>query len=181
MSDIIDDDLFKRMVLMNQYLILQAVDRENADDWHNAINNLERHRPIDELPYVDILRSYARSPFTTRDRGDLLDTIDVFSLLQDAEDAGMKPPEAGLGDTRFPGYSGNEEGGHLSYYSDMVKKGERWPSLRRTSDRDLNSHFPMLDGYARMVGRWKTLGSPRPLSKSDFDAILYEWVHPENR
>lgn len=181
MGQSIDDELFKRLVLLNQYLILEAVDHDNREGWHRAARDLEQHRPIDELPYVDVLHSYGKSAFTEEMRSELLDTLDLFEVLQDAEDAGKVPNGNGLNSTSFPGYSGNEEGGYLSYYRDLVKDGQRWPSLRRANPKDLNSHFPVRDGYARMVGRWIKLGQPRHLSQDQFNAILYEWVHPENR
>ena len=175
----IDDQLYKRLTLLNQYLILAAVDPAGRDSWERAADNLQRHRPVDELPYVDMLRSYAKAPFTTADRSELLDTLDLFEVLQDAEDAGLTVAEKGW--TSFPGYSGNEETGHLSYYRDIVKDGERWPSLRRSNPKDLNSHFPLRDSYKRMVKQWKTLGSPRKLSQADFDSIQLAAVHPSNR
>lgn len=181
MPESIDDDLFKRLSLINQYTMLKETAPDEAETWQKAIDTLQQYRPLDELPGVDALREYARYPFTERDRAEMFDTLAMFQALQDAEDAGFTIPEKTRLSTSFPGYDGNNEGTFYSYYSDLVEEGRRWSGLRRSNPDDLNSHMPTRDGYRRMVAKWKALGGEHRLSQSDFTTIMLEWVHPQNR
>jgi uncharacterized protein YfbU (UPF0304 family) len=61
----------------------------------------------------------------------------------------------------------------------------RW---ERFSERELNSHFPSIDVYYRLLDIWrpiweaklKTVG-PYELTAGELIAILRERIHPENR
>jgi uncharacterized protein len=181
MAEEIDDQLFKRLVLQNQYLILSYLDKEGSADWERASKIIAQHWPLDELPAIGNIQSYGGHPFTVEMRRELMDTLDLFEVLQGAEDRGLTQPDGGIVRTEFPGYSGNEESEFLSYYRDLTKQGERWPHLRRSNTSDFNSHFPMREAYLRLVAKWKELGTPRTLSQEQFERILSEWVHPENR
>lgn len=181
MAEMIDDELFKRLSLINQYRLLKETVPDEAEIWQRAIDTLQQYRPLDELPAVDALREYARYPFTDNDRAEMFDTLAVFQALQDAEDAGHTIPDKARLSTSFPGYDGNNEGTFYSYYSDLVEEGRRWPGLRRSNPDDLNSHMPGRDGYRRMVTKWKALGGKHRLSQADFTAIMREWMHPDRR
>lgn len=125
MQEPIDDQLFKRLVLMNQYKLLEALDEDNADEWRRAFDNTQQHRPIDELPFVDVLRDYARNPFTSANRSELFDVLDLFDTLQRAEDSGLTA-SGEITSTAFPGFDGNHETSFLAYYQDLVAEGRRW-------------------------------------------------------
>lgn len=181
MAAFLDDDMFKRMVLINQYTILSKIDPGNAAYWERSAAKVREHWPTDELPDYDELNSYARYPFTADDRAELLDTIEVHDLLQQAEDAGLSMGEDGMGYTAFPGYDGNNESTFLNYYRNLVDEGHKWPNLRRMNEHDLNSHGPFRDSYIRMVRAWRDIGSPRPLRQEHVTAIINARTHPENR
>ena len=90
----------------------------------------------------------------------------------------MGAPPCGC-DVKFEGFSGNEETKYLGA-ANKVAYGE----FREFSGRDLNSHFPYLDAYRRMLHRFDIIRSNTPsgdLSVADLIALLKERVHPDNR
>jgi uncharacterized protein YfbU (UPF0304 family) len=181
LAEEIDEQLFRRLVLRNQFLILSHLDKDARAHWEREAEIVSVFWPLDELSGVGRLRSYVRQPFTDEMRSELLDTLDMFEVLQDAEDRGAVANFEPVMNAAFPGYSGNEETEFLSYYRDIVERGQRWPDLRKTNPRDLNSHAPHREAYARMLAKWTEFGRSRVLSTEQFERILFEWVHPENR
>lgn len=73
-------------------------------------------------------------------------------------------------DVSFLGFSGNEETAHLSAAHDLV-----YGDFDMFKGRDLNSHFPYLDWYRRMLRIFEDRLNTRPaedLSVSDIIALM---------
>lgn len=85
-------------------------------------------------------------------------------------------------DVRFRGFSVNDEIEHYSTANFLINKLERFAEF---SGRELNSHFPFLGGYRRMLVVFKplrpTLLGRNNLSVSEVVDLLAEQTHPENR
>lgn len=84
-------------------------------------------------------------------------------------------------DVKFPGFDGNNESDHLSATRFLIEKLDRWG---RFAGRELNSHMPTLEAYARMYKvfeplRAKSMGEM--LDADDIISILKERVHPSRR
>ncbi len=87
----------------------------------------------------------------------VMEVIDVLEMWRFLEDGHAALPAAGKAalakergrdSVRFPGFDGNHETGHMSIALFMVDRMEYFPGF---AGRDFNSHWPMLDGYRRML------------------------------
>ncbi len=58
------------------------------------------------------------------------------------------------GELKFPGFDGNEEASHLLVAMFLVEKMNRFQELNA---RDLNSHWPMLDEYWKMLSVFRSI------------------------
>lgn len=174
----IDDELFKRMVLINQYTILSHVDPDQADMWERSVEKVRDHWPLDDLPGVDWLMEARRNPFTEEDRDFVYDVFSMHDALQHAENENVVP--AGARSAEFAGFDGNGETKYMSYARSLVKHDGKWDYLR-FANRDFNAHHPTLDLYRRMLDEWKKHGRPFELTADQYTAIMDARVHPSNR
>lgn len=167
----IPDEIFKRMVLANQYRILALLDDESsADFWERAADVAEDGWPAHGLPGYDRLAEAALDPLTEADQTFVLDIFTVYQLLQDAAKEGMVASDGHGVD--FPGFDRNQEG-RLAAYALHLQREDRFTCVRSISP-DYNSHWPMAQTYRFMVDTWHRLGRPIRLSRQQFDAIIAE-------
>lgn len=176
MTNEIPDALFKRMVLANQYRILSHLDVDEQDFWSRAADRAIKGWPVEDLPDVEIIRSYQRDALTREDQLFVLDALNVFELLQDGEKRGMRPKREHCF-TRFPGFDGNKETKLLSYVRHAVENEQRFESVERWSE-DFNSHMPTVELYQRMISAWERRGRPLQISEELFDALIDAQPHP---
>jgi uncharacterized protein len=109
-----------------------------------------------------------------------------FESLTDADKTRVETESFYRHPPKFLGFSGNEETDLMSISRLFVNDLSRWEHFR---DRDLNSHFPSVGSYQRMLSVWKPLldskirgsGGPYELTQDELIAILREHVHPEHR
>jgi uncharacterized protein YfbU (UPF0304 family) len=176
MADDIPDDVFKRLVLANQYRILALLDKGSARDWEAAADIAAEFRPYADLPGMDSMLEHRRDPLTAAEQDFVNDAMNVFAVLQDAEKAGCRPPEPYTAST-FPGFDGNHETRLMAYGRDLRDRQHHWQYVAAASD-DLNSHHPTVDMYERMIEAWKRLGKPNKLSEDQYAEIAGARRHP---
>jgi uncharacterized protein YfbU (UPF0304 family) len=178
MANEIPDDLFKRMVLANQYRILSYLDADNDDFWQRAADQAVRGWPVESLPDVEIMQSHQRDALTTQDQHVVLDALNVFELLQDGLKEGYLPKREHVF-TSFPGFDGNNEGKLLAYVRHVVEQEHRFEYVERAND-DFNSRMPTLELYQRMISAWERRGRPFHIDGALFDALLDAQRHPSH-
>jgi uncharacterized protein YfbU (UPF0304 family) len=92
-------------------------------------------------------------------------------LAEDAEPFGKN--------VKFRGFDGNNES-HFGIASYLVEDLKRFS---RFKGRDLNSHMPVVDAYARMYKVFEPLREglhSRPLNLAELTAILKAMIHPQS-
>jgi uncharacterized protein YfbU (UPF0304 family) len=120
---------------------------------------------------------------------DLLQMWDVlersFEALSPAEQKRVSDEPTVLGSVKFVGFDGNNETRLMHIARIFTRKLDRW---ERFKDRDLNSHAPTIDSYARMHRAFEPMwdamvksSGPYDLSADQIIAVMRERVHPENR
>ena len=173
----IDDELFKRLVLINQYTILSHVDPEQRDMWERSAAKVRNHWPIDDLPQVDWIMEASRDPFTEADRSFIIDVFAMYEALQHAENEKVVSPAS---PADFAGFDGNHETKYMSYARSLVDGDGKWTYLRR-SNKDFNAHHHTLEIYERMLDEWGSHGKPFELTAAQYDALIAARVHSSNR
>lgn len=179
MANEIPGELFRRMVLANQYRILSYLDADNDDYWRRAADQSVRGWPVESLPDVEIMQSYMRDALTTEDQHFVLDALNVFELLQDGVKKGYAPKRDNAF-TSFPGFDGNNEGKLLAYARHVVEQEHRFESVERANS-DFNSHMPTLDLYQRMISAWERRGRILFVDEALFDALIDAQRYPSHQ
>lgn len=176
MANEIPDEMFKRMVLANQYRMLALLDDDdNVDLWETAADVAESGWPAESLPGFDRLREAENRPLTREDQEFVIDVFQIYQLLQDAADRGMAAAD-GRG-VEFPGFDGNHETLLMAYARHVVEHEARFTFVKSGGD-GYNSHWPMVETYRRMLAVWQRQGKPLRLSRQQFDEILAERGRP---
>jgi uncharacterized protein YfbU (UPF0304 family) len=136
----------ERLILLNQYEILQKLDPERAKDYaqrqeivQSGYKSLyhELGELGDELPEDVYSETFA--------------TLDMFRDLKGSfealsDKAGIDPAAV-----KFSGFDGNDDAGHYGLARFMIEGLGRWEGFRKT---DLNSHANYLPRYRRMLSRY---------------------------
>jgi len=176
MANDIPDDIFKRLVLANQYEILALLDKGSAGDWEAAAEIAREFQPYTSLPGMDAMLDYRRDPLTIEEQDFVMDAMEVFAILQDAEKRGCTPP-APYAASAFPGFDGNNETKLMAYARDLRDRQHKWQYVDVAS-KDLNSHHPRVDMYERVIKAWKDEGKPHKLSNDQYTRIAGARAYP---
>ncbi|PWB40299.1 MAG: hypothetical protein C3F19_12225 [Rhodocyclales bacterium] len=112
----------------------------------------------------------------------VVDVLDMWSFIEEAFEELNEGDKARLASeadpfgkhVQFPGFDGNNESEHLGIARFLVDDLERF-SRFRDGRRDLNSHFPTLEGYGRMLRAFEPIRKNlvgRRLSVNELVSIL---------
>lgn len=173
-ADELDDALFKRIVLANQYEILASLNPDEAEGYRDFARRLRDWWPVDDIYPIDSMQEMRGDPLTREDQDFVKDVLEMFDALQRADEAG----QVGEGEkfaVSFLGFCGNEEGKYLGYL-DWLRGRHMFLYVRMANSGDTNSHFPMIEPYRRMLAAWDAIGRPRTLGEGEASALLR--AHP---
>jgi uncharacterized protein YfbU (UPF0304 family) len=146
-----------RVILINQYRILAALNKDEADHYNELIGILENGYEIfysmidewisDDMPY---------------DEGKFV--LNVFDLYRAIEDLKRSSKNQELHDhhhSYFAGFDGNNETQYMGFARFLIEKqgkfSEQEQYLRKNDN--LNSHMPMIGKYQRMLEKAKSIES----------------------
>ena len=153
-----------RLILFNQYLILERLDPDGARHYTQAREALERGY---SLHYEESIEHFSED-FTEQECEEVRDILDmhraVLNGYQNLRDTEMPRQEV-----EIQGFDGNEETRQYSYAVFLLQDKGLWAESRRD---DLNSHWPRLDQYRRMLQAWRASVNAWNLSEQDIRRIL---------
>jgi uncharacterized protein YfbU (UPF0304 family) len=133
---------YERTVLVNQFRILQHLDKGSADHWKKAEDVFDNGY---ELEYGHYLIDREDDSLTEEQCREVLDIMDVFRTLANAKS-----------EVKFDGFDGNHPyEGKLLGYLHFLWKTERYAESNHGDNDGGNSHGEMLPVYRRMVAAWK--------------------------
>lgn len=166
----------ERVILINQFKILAKLYPEEEESFLNKCEVLQSGYTLNYswiLPNV----SEEMSPETCRE---VLDILNMYDSIRISILEGATLPKEYSEIQNFRGFDANDESelyGYARYlmidegrYQELVKQC-RLPG-EDDSYPDVNSHFPMLSKYKKMLYEWKKLGSPRIMDSITLKSFL---------
>lgn len=160
----------ERLFLFNQYLILEALYPDREQDYRRAQRAvLDGYEPFYDEPVM-----MSRNPVSGETCQEVGDIMTMYTVLQHSYEEAGEPEGVNEDALPFPGFDGNSESQQHGYASFLLNTMDRFGHLE-IGESGLNSHFPMLDQYRRMLREWKQRREgvgPRKLSEEDIVAIL---------
>ncbi len=164
-------DFKDRVILTNQFRILQKVDPDNDGTYGRAIEILESGY---EAEYYSIARTI-NEPVSMEVCDEVRSILRMYrSLLSSYKQLSDKTGIADE-DLAFRGFDGNNETEHLLYAEFLASEDEY------TESRVFNSHAQVLEMYRRMLSEFEQAGPKFPLEKADIQKILAAQIHPSRR
>ena len=129
------------------------------------------------------------SNYDRRTVSEVVDVLEMWSLIEKAyarlSEAGKKQVEMEAEpfgqEVKFKGFSVNDEVEYYSIADFLINKMKRFDHFK---DRKLNSHYPCVDVYRRMLVVFRPMSctiSTQQFSVSDIINLLKEQIHPEYR
>lgn len=162
---------FERLVLANQYEILEKVDpksakhhekrREIVERGYEALYEAELFRGIDD----DVV-----SPQQGREVRDVLDMYRAITAAAKnlAEDSPLRESYY----LKFQGFDGNDETLSFSFAQFLLEDMGHYKELVGQGDDGVNSHSPMMPTYRRMLAVHRTAAQPHKLTEAELQRIL---------
>jgi len=152
----------QRLILFNQFKILEKLDPENAEEY-------SQNREILDEGYV---REYSRlrlhQELGALECQEVWDTLKMYAYLQRSYESVEDKTGLGKLAISFPGFSSNHETDQWAY-ARFIKQHGSWERVGRD---DLDSGAPMLKQYKEMLTRWKASTDPLSLTKEDISRIV---------
>lgn len=163
--------LIERQLFVQQLKILAELKPKERTYYTKHINALEQGY---EFHYGEVFDNLSET-MSPRECREILDILDMFSDLRFSYSLLDDKSEIDAEEIEFAGFDGNHELKQMQYAEYCTLERDRFNSLHsRIKKHGVNSHWPMLEEYRRMLPIWrkrKTLGRP-PLKKADVKAII---------
>jgi uncharacterized protein len=157
----------ERLLLVNQFRILEKLDATEADHHHRMAEILERGFTRE---YSLLTNGFSKEVSATTCE-EVCDILDMHRALHysytDLEDKSA----IDAADLAFDGFDGNNETEYLSYASFLINGLNYWQESKNAGD-GLNSHHSTLDRYRPMLRKWKASADKRRLTRDDILRIV---------
>jgi uncharacterized protein YfbU (UPF0304 family) len=155
----------ERLLLANQFRILKLLNPNDAKYYDEARKILEEGY---SLEYEHLMSGFFDG-LTTDQCREVLDILDMHRALKRAYDD--LPDKSGIDQThlKFNGFDGNNETAQMGYARFLIHDQGRWNEF---AHGDLNSHYPTMVRYRRMLREWKDSEEVHDLKKNDIVRII---------
>ncbi len=159
----------ERLILANQFRILELLDPENAEGY--SIKQKILHEGF-MLEYDNLLLGYDEVPEEVcREVTDILDMFRaLFCAIKLHPKAAINKKHA-----KFQGFDGNNEELHLAYARFLIEDLNHWEESKLP---DLNSHRQVLGRYRAMLRHWMETPERFELTPEDVNRITAVWSKP---
>lgn len=146
-----------RLLLINQYKILAAIDKSEESHYLELIEILERGYSI----FYSMVDQWI-SEDMTKDEGRLvLEILDLYRAIEDVKratkDNRLLTHRYGV----FPGFDGNNESEYLGFCRFLIEKQGKFQEQEQYFSKNdgMNSHMPMTEKYRRMLDEKKAIAT----------------------
>ncbi len=162
--------LTERLILANQYRIMELIDPESNAHYGGIQDALRSGYELEFAPLVSGFLQGADA-MTSEECREVFDILDTFRALGRAYDALEDKSGIDEGDIRFAGFDANHEKQYG--YSHYLREQGKWEELMPHGV--INSHHATLHRYRLMADEWKQTPRDRrsrQLTKDDIQRIV---------
>lgn len=162
----------EKLILFNQYEILKSLNPNEAEYYEQNQKILEygSDSDIEELT----------SSLTGTSEQISNETVEILNMFRELEYAYTKIFSSTNSkyeySAMFKGFDGNEETDHYCYCKHLINHLNLFEEFK---DRELNSHFPVINRYRKMLDYYNTIKNSRkvsfykkPMTMKEFEFII---------
>lgn len=167
--------LEQRLILINQYKILEKLYPEDAETYARYQEILEDGYT---LHYNDLIE-YMAKPMPEEEMEFVLDILDLYSTMHLAVYRSANEKYKGK-TIYFPGFDGNNEFEYLKYTRFFIFRLDRFQELKKDdSFESYNTHSPTLETYKAMLAYWRDSSEKNKfiLSDEQLDNLIHISVY----
>lgn len=164
-------DFKDRVILANQFRILQKVDPDNESEYRRAIEILDNGYESEYGSIGGILIEPVPQNICEEVHG----ILGLYRSLSDGYKQLSDKTGIDAKDVEFRGFDGNNESEHLSYAKFLASQGKYEESSV------VDSHSQVLGIYRRMLAEFEQVEPKYPLERADIQRILAAMIHPSRR
>lgn len=160
----------ERLILVNQYMILEKLYPEEANSYALTRKALENGY---ELEYSDIFKNIYHNDETLSEEGCILvrEILTMFSALKRSYNKLDDKSDIDSKDVTLWGFDGNDETEYMAYARYLIEDCQLWSDLQK--DAVFNRHMPSLGKYRKMLTAWSSYGDDKHvLSKNQILSII---------
>jgi uncharacterized protein YfbU (UPF0304 family) len=154
----------ERLILFNQYRILEKIDPDEARASEEACEILASGYTLE----YETLASHIDKEVSDDKCREVRDILDMYRALKIAR-RDLPAGTVSDADATFPGFDGNEETEHFAYATFVMEKQNKWVESKQDPR---NSHWPVLSRYRMMLKSWKESPRKWELTPEDTARIL---------
>ena len=147
-----------RLLLINQYKILAALDKGEESHYLELIEILERgysifYSMIDERVSEDMPEETGRF---------VLEVLDLYRAIEDVKRSSKDSQLIGHTYSVFRGFDGNQESDYLGFCRFLIEKQGKFQEQKQYLQKNdgMNSHTQMVEKYRRMLEAKKAITAP---------------------
>lgn len=159
----------ERLMLSNQYLILEKLDPECGDYYAEKRIVLEEGY---ELHYEDVYSNISSTVLSAEECREVIDILSMYRAITDS----MKPEyDIQHYNLEFPGFDLNDEyeGKLVLYTRYFINTLNRFEELKYGEQKgNFNSHALKLSTYRKMLEKWDSIGREYSLTEEQILTIL---------
>ena len=160
----------ERLILVNQYMILEKLYPEEASSYAQIRNALEDGY---ELEYSEIFNNICHDDEVLNEDGCMMvrDILNMFSALKRSYNKLEDKSGINAKDVALWGFAGNDETEYMAYARYLIEKRQLWGDLQE--DAVFNRHMPSLSRYRQMLNVWNSFGDGKyELTKEQILSII---------
>jgi len=167
----------ERLMLHNQYKILEHLDPDNADHYVKMQEVLENGYELEYGPKTEHIRELGMSEEACTF---VIKVMSMYDAIQ--RSYSTVGDQTGISEdaTVFAGFDGNNEAEYLAYVRFLMERDDKFTYLKVGGD-NLNSHSPTLEMYRRMKTEWEQLDEKYDLSSDELRRVVNARFHPNMR
>lgn len=163
----------ERLMLINQYLILEKLYPESADSYRRNRRALEDGYTL----HYGWLYHYMGDDMSVEDCRYVLSVLELYEAIswsyRDLVEQKANLDGLTKDDIRFMGFDGNQEPEFLGYARYFVHDLNRFNALVEGDGYLVpNSHYPTTEMYRQQLARWKHMRRPRNMEASEIKEVL---------
>jgi uncharacterized protein YfbU (UPF0304 family) len=159
----------ERLIIANQFRILEKLYPEEAQYYAVQRKALEYGY---KLHYADIV-DHLGDEMTEDECREVVDILDMYRALTFSFPELKNNKDVQESEIHFDGFDGNEETNQYLYAQYFILDLERFTELTYGQKfPDLNSHWPKLERYRKMLEIWKSFDDRHHLTSKQIRAIL---------
>jgi len=147
----------ERLLLINQYRILAALDKSEESHYLELIEILERGYSI----FYSMIDEWVAEDMPEDEGRFVLEVLDLYRAIDDVKRASKDNRLVSHAYGVFPGFDGNNESEYLGFCRFLIERQGKFQEQKQYLHKNdgMNSHMPMIGKYRRMLEERKAISS----------------------